>query len=83
MSTHYDALIIGSGPAGPFLAACLVEAGMQVALVAAALVALVVVRVRATDAGAAHAQLAGLELGRRSFFISGKRFGVIGTEPQR
>lgn len=33
MSTHYDALIIGSGQAGPFLAARLVEAGMQVALV--------------------------------------------------
>jgi pyruvate/2-oxoglutarate dehydrogenase complex dihydrolipoamide dehydrogenase (E3) component len=33
MSTHYDALIIGSGQAGPFLAARLVEAGMQVALI--------------------------------------------------
>ncbi len=33
MSTHYEALIIGSGQAGPFLAARLVAAGMQVALV--------------------------------------------------
>jgi pyruvate/2-oxoglutarate dehydrogenase complex dihydrolipoamide dehydrogenase (E3) component len=33
MSTHYDALIIGSGQAGPFLAVRLAAAGMRIALI--------------------------------------------------
>jgi pyruvate/2-oxoglutarate dehydrogenase complex dihydrolipoamide dehydrogenase (E3) component len=33
MSTHYDAIVIGSGQAGPFLAAKLVAAGQRTALI--------------------------------------------------
>ena len=36
MQTHFDALIIGSGQAGPFLAVRLAAAGLKVALVEAA-----------------------------------------------